>query len=220
MRRACKLLCRKMDELEGMIHAEPFFQVVVEAGVEKIAFRYVLGFIHRATDQSGGKMVSAEELDKMSADVDMMEQFLRKYGPTVLTSVYHLREVLVMMKERPEILQQAVFVDILRRHSGKEECVFRLLKLATAVRDDLRNFYVPAWLNKLKQKMSAIVAERAELEDEDGSRNGGAPTKGGAITFDVFEWAFGVQPEVPNSAYIYTYLMACLKSAQSSKPVQ
>ena len=31
-----------------------------------------------ALDASGGKMVSAEELDKMAADVEMMEQFLRK----------------------------------------------------------------------------------------------------------------------------------------------
>ena len=67
--------------------------------------------------------------------------------------------------------------------------------------------------------MTAIVAERTELESSTSNSTSsadGAPTtaatgKGGAITFDVFEWAFDVQPEGPNAFYIYTYLMQCLK---------
>jgi hypothetical protein len=207
MRKACKLLCRKMDELAGMVHADPFFQHVVEAGVEKIAFRYLLGFIHRATDQSGGKMISKDELDKMSSDIDMMEQFLRKYGPTVLTSVFHLKEVMVMMTEQPEVMLQAVFVDILKRHEGKEDYVFRLLKIATAARDDLRSFYVPSWVNKLKQKMTSIVQERVSLEEEGDARSA-------EITFDVFEWCFTANMEKSDGPYIYRYLQECLKNAR------
>ncbi len=116
MRKACKILCRKMDELEGMVHGDPFFQHCVEAGVEKIAFRYLLNFIHSCTDQSGGKMITKDELEKISADINMMEQFLRKFGPSVLTSVSHLKEVMIMLIEPPELLLQIVFVDILKRH--------------------------------------------------------------------------------------------------------
>ncbi len=116
MRKACKILCRKMDELEEMVHGDPFFQHCVEAGVEKIAFRYLLNFIHRCTDQSGGKMITKDELEKISADINMMEQFLRKFGPSVLTSVSHLKEVMIMLTEPPELLLQIVFVDILKRH--------------------------------------------------------------------------------------------------------
>lgn len=204
MRTACKQLNRKMEELEGIIHAEPFFQHVVEAGVEKIAFRYLVGFIHRVTDQSGGKFITADELEKMGKDITMMESFLSKYGPSIMTSLRHLKEVMVMMTETPEILQQAVFVDVLTAHEGKEEYVFKLLKICAAARDDLRNFYVPAWLNKLKQKMDAVVKERTALELESDGRQT-------AIAFDVFEWAFKVDLEKPCGAYIYTYLMDCLK---------
>ncbi len=116
MRKACKILCRKTDELEGMVHGDPFFQHCIEAGVEKIAFRYLLNFIHRCTDQSGGKMITKDELDKITADISTMEQFLRKFGPSVLTSVSHLKEVMVMLTESPELLLQMVFVDILKRH--------------------------------------------------------------------------------------------------------
>lgn len=55
----------------------------------------------------------------MQADVDMMQQYVSKYDNSVMTSVLHLREALVFLTEKPEILQQAVFVDILRRHEGK-----------------------------------------------------------------------------------------------------
>lgn len=55
----------------------------------------------------------------MQADVDMMQQYVSKYDSSVMTSVLHLREALVFLTEKPEILQQAVFVDILRRHEGK-----------------------------------------------------------------------------------------------------
>ncbi len=113
-----------MGEVEGMVHGDPFFQHCVEAGVEKIAFRYLLNFIHRCTDQSGGKMLSQNEMDKMSADIDTMEQFLRKFGPSVLTSVYHLKEVLKMLTEPPEILLQVIFVDILKRHKVINALIF------------------------------------------------------------------------------------------------
>jgi hypothetical protein len=86
----------------------------------------------RSTDQAGGKMVLQEEIDKMHADIAMMEQFLRKYGAAPLTSVGHLKELMVMLTERPEVLQQAVFVEILNRHEGKEEFVFKLLKVRDA----------------------------------------------------------------------------------------
>ncbi|CAM9536665.1 unnamed protein product [Chrysoparadoxa australica] len=210
MRKACKLLCCKMDELEGMIHATPFFQYVVEAGVEKIAFRYLYGFVRRATDQSGGKMVGQEEIERIQADIEMMENYLKKYGPMVLTSVYHVKEAMIMLTEQPDVLLQAVFVDILRRHEGKEEHVMKLLKICTAVRDDLRSFYVPAWLNKLKQKMSAIVSERKAVEEESDGRMS-------EITFDVFEWVFTADVEQKGGAYIYQYLMQCLKRSSVSR---
>lgn len=55
----------------------------------------------------------------MREDVNMMESYVSKYGDSVMTSVFHLKEVLVFLTEKPEIIQQAVFVDILRRHKGK-----------------------------------------------------------------------------------------------------
>lgn len=48
-----------------------------------------------------------------------MEQYLSQYGPVVMSSVFHLREALVFLTEKPEIIQQAVFVDVLERHRGK-----------------------------------------------------------------------------------------------------
>lgn len=55
----------------------------------------------------------------MQADVDMMQSYVSKYGKVGMTSVLHLKEAIVFLTEKPEILQQAVFVDILRRHTGK-----------------------------------------------------------------------------------------------------
>lgn len=55
----------------------------------------------------------------MQADVEMMQSFTSKYGESVMTSIMHLKEALVFLTEKPEILQQAVFVDILKRHKGK-----------------------------------------------------------------------------------------------------
>lgn len=70
----------------------------------------------------------------MQTDVDTMQQYLSKYGDAVMTSVYHLREALVFLNEKPAILQQAVYVDILKRHHGKvrryPNFVPRLLQLS------------------------------------------------------------------------------------------
>lgn len=62
----------------------------------------------------------------MQADVDMMQSFASKYGKVGMTSVLHLKEALVFLTEKPEILQQAVFVDILKRHAGKVRVAVRL----------------------------------------------------------------------------------------------
>lgn len=71
-------------------------QAIVDAGVAKIAFRYANAFLRRATD-SGGRLVTADEVDKMSSDVATMEQFLRKYGATVVPSLLLLKELLTAM---------------------------------------------------------------------------------------------------------------------------
>lgn len=55
----------------------------------------------------------------MQDDVEMMEGYVSKYGKVGMTSVLHLKEAIVFLTEKPEILQQAVFVDILKRHEGK-----------------------------------------------------------------------------------------------------
>lgn len=55
----------------------------------------------------------------MQADVEMMQSYVSKYGKVGMTSVLHLKEAIVFLTEKPEILQQAVFVDILKRHEGK-----------------------------------------------------------------------------------------------------
>lgn len=60
-----------------------------------------------------------KELERMQADVDTMQQYLSKYGESVMTSIFHIREALVFLTEKPEIIQQAIFVDILKRHKGK-----------------------------------------------------------------------------------------------------
>lgn len=60
MRKACKLLNVGVTRLESEIVKEPFFEHVVGAATEKIAFRYLSGFMHRCTDQSGGKMITDE----------------------------------------------------------------------------------------------------------------------------------------------------------------
>ncbi|CAM9431645.1 unnamed protein product, partial [Discosporangium mesarthrocarpum] len=128
----------------------------------------------------------------MQADVDMMERYLKKYGTRVMTSVYHLREALLFIAEKPEIILQSTFVDILNRHEGKEEYVMRMIKILSPVRDDLRNFYIPAWLSKLNQKMVAIVNERLALEERKAD-----------IMFDAFEWAFTADVTRPDGGYIY-----------------
>ncbi|CAM9454665.1 unnamed protein product [Pylaiella littoralis] len=203
MRKACKLLNVGIAQLESQTVKEPFFDHVIGAATEKIAFRYLAGLIRRCTDQAGGKMMTDEELERMQADVDMMQSFASKYGKVGMTSVLHLKEALVFLTEKPEILQQAVFVDILKRHAGKEEHVMKMLKVLTAVREDLRNFFVPAWLNKLAQKQIAVERERRMLEMEGDGR-------ASRIAFDVFEWVFKCDLTQPKGAYVYKYLMQCL----------
>lgn len=60
MRKACKLLNVGVTRLESEIVQEPFFDHVIGAAAEKIAFRYLAGLIHRCTEGSGGKMISEE----------------------------------------------------------------------------------------------------------------------------------------------------------------
>lgn len=60
MRKACKLLNVGVTRLESEIVKEPFFEHVISAAAEKIAFRYLAGLIHRCTDGSGGKMITEE----------------------------------------------------------------------------------------------------------------------------------------------------------------
>lgn len=60
MRKACKLLNVGVTRLESEVVKEPFFDHVIGAAAEKIAFRYLTGLIHRCTDGSGGKMISEE----------------------------------------------------------------------------------------------------------------------------------------------------------------
>lgn len=55
----------------------------------------------------------------MQADVEMMQGYVSKYGESVMTSVLHLKEALVFLTEKPEIILQVAFVDILKRHKGK-----------------------------------------------------------------------------------------------------
>lgn len=64
MRKACKLMVVGIDRVEREVVKEPFFQHIVGAAVEKVSFRYLLGLIHRCTDeQSGGKMITSEASD-------------------------------------------------------------------------------------------------------------------------------------------------------------
>lgn len=60
MRKACKLLVMGVDSLEREIVRDPFFEHVIGAAVEKMAFRYLAGLVRRSTDQSGGKMITEE----------------------------------------------------------------------------------------------------------------------------------------------------------------
>lgn len=60
MRKACKLLHVGVDRLESEVVKKPFFDHVISAATEKIAFRYLAGLVHRCTDQSGGKMMTEE----------------------------------------------------------------------------------------------------------------------------------------------------------------
>lgn len=60
MRKACKLLNAGIVRLESQTVKEPFFDHVIGAATEKIAFRYLVGLIHRCTDHSGGKMITDE----------------------------------------------------------------------------------------------------------------------------------------------------------------
>lgn len=60
MRKACKLLNVGIAELETQTVKEPFFDHVIGAAAEKIAFRYLVGLIRRCTDHSGGKMITDE----------------------------------------------------------------------------------------------------------------------------------------------------------------
>ncbi|CAM9206033.1 unnamed protein product, partial [Scytosiphon promiscuus] len=212
MRKACKLLNMGVDRLENEVVKEPFFHHVISAATEKIAFRYLAGLIHRCTDQSGGKMMTEEELERMQADVDMMQSYVSKYGKVGMTSVLHLKEAMVFLTEKPEILQQAVFVDILKRHYGKEGHVMKMLKILAAVREDLRNFYVPAWLNKasqLAQKQTAVMQERRMAEMEGDGR-------ASRIVFDVFEWVFQCEDAHPKDSYVYKYLMECLQTSRAT----
>lgn len=60
MRKACKLLNVGIAQLESQTVKEPFFDHVIGAATEKIAFRYLAGLIRRCTDQAGGKMMTDE----------------------------------------------------------------------------------------------------------------------------------------------------------------
>lgn len=60
MRKACKLLVMGIDRLERETVQQPFFKHVIGAAVEKVSFRYLVGLVHRCTDQSGGKMITDE----------------------------------------------------------------------------------------------------------------------------------------------------------------
>lgn len=61
MRKACKLLNVGIARLESQTVKEPFFDHVIGAATEKIAFRYLAGLVHRCKDhQSGGKMITEE----------------------------------------------------------------------------------------------------------------------------------------------------------------
>lgn len=62
----------------------------------------------------------------MQDDVEMMQSYVSKYGKVGMTSVLHLKEAIVFLTEKPEIIQQAVFVDILKRHEGKVRFPVRL----------------------------------------------------------------------------------------------
>ncbi len=86
--------------------------------------------------------------------------------------------------------------------------MFKLLKIAAAVRDDLRSFFVPSWLNKLKQKMTSMTSERNALcEDQDVCST--------EVTFDVMEWAFTADmTNEETGSYIYAYLQSCIKNSQ------
>ncbi|CAM9190588.1 unnamed protein product [Ectocarpus sp. 13 AM-2016] len=208
MRKACKLLNVGIARLESQTVKEPFFDHVIGAATEKIAFRYLAGLVHRCKDhQSGGKMMTEEELERMHNDAEMMQSYVAKYGQVGVTSVLHLKEAITFLTEKPEIIQQVVFVDILKRHEGKEEHVMSMLKTLTAVRDDLRNFFVPAWLNKLTQKQTAVVQERQMMELEGDGR-------ACRIAFDVFEWVFRSEVTQPKDAYVYKYLMQCLQASR------
>lgn len=55
----------------------------------------------------------------MQNDVEMMQSYVAKYGQVGVTSVLHLKEAIIFLTEKPEIIQQVVFVDILKRHEGK-----------------------------------------------------------------------------------------------------
>ncbi len=86
--------------------------------------------------------------------------------------------------------------------------MFKLIKIVAGARDDLRSFFVPAWLNKLQQKMAAIISERKALcNDEDACST--------EVTFDVMEWAFTADmTNEKTGSYIYTYLQSCVKNVQ------
>ena len=50
-----------IDRVERETVREPFFEHFIGAAVEKVSFRYLLGLVHRCTDdQSGGKMITEE----------------------------------------------------------------------------------------------------------------------------------------------------------------
>lgn len=73
MRKACKLMVVGIDKMEKETMKQPFFAHFIGAAVEKMSFRYLVGLIHRCTDQSGGKMIT-EEVSKLVLPV---ARFLR-----------------------------------------------------------------------------------------------------------------------------------------------
>lgn len=60
MRKACKLMVMGIDKMEKETMKQPFFTHFIGAAVEKVSFRYLVGLVHRCTDQSGGKMITDE----------------------------------------------------------------------------------------------------------------------------------------------------------------
>jgi len=205
MRRACKQLCLKLEELEGMILYDPYIPVIIEAGVHKIAFRYLSLFAERAKELSLSQTLPFEEIEKMRLDIKTMEMFLEtKYGDHMKNAVSNLKEMMDLLTLSPEYLEGGRYQEILKKHKGNEDCVFQLVKICSGVREDLKNFYIPAWLNKLMGQTKNMA---------EASRR---PSRNNFVRFDLFHWSFTFKPNSTNGTYIYPYLVQCLKANEQT----